>query len=55
MGKAAQGICDEAYFAYVEEAISRRTPPIDKRGHLGIKNLAATDQQHKLHRIAVFQ
>jgi hypothetical protein len=54
MGKAAQGICDEAYFVYVEEAIPRRTQPIGKRGHLGIKNLAATDQQHKFHRIPIF-
>jgi hypothetical protein len=43
MGKAAQGICDEAYFAYVEEAIPRRTQPIGKRGHLEIENLAAAD------------
>jgi hypothetical protein len=46
MGKAAQGICDEAYFAYVEEAIPRRTQPIRtkrKRGHLEIENLAAAD------------
>ncbi len=43
MGKAAQGICDEAYFAYVEEAIPRRTQPSGKRGHLEIENLAAAD------------
>ena len=38
MGSAAQGICNEAYFEYVEEAIPRRTPPIGKRSHLEIKN-----------------
>lgn len=56
MGKAAQGICDEAYFAYVEEAIPRRTQPIRtkrKRGHLEIENLAASDEQHDLDRITV--
>ena len=55
MGSAAQGISDEAYFAYVEEAIPRRTQPNGKRGHLEIKNLAAADQQHKLNLVALFQ
>ena len=43
MGKAAQGICDEAYCSHAEEAIPRRPLPIGKRGRLEIKNLAATD------------
>ena len=55
MGSAIQGICDEAYFAYVEEAIPRRTQPIGKRGQLEIENLAAADQQHKLELVALFQ
>ena len=55
MGSAAQGICNEAYFEYVEAAIPRRTQPICKRGHLEIKNLAAADEQHNLNLITVFQ
>lgn len=38
MGSAAQGICNKAYFEYVEAAIPRRTQPIGKWGHLEIKN-----------------
>ena len=48
-----QGISDEAYFAYVEEAIPRRTQPIGKRGQLEIENLAAADQEHKLNLVAL--
>lgn len=54
MGSAAQGISDEAYLAYVEEAIPRRTQPIGKRGQLEIENLAAADQKHKLNLVAFF-